>query len=269
MKNLLKGKKIISSFLVVLLLMISTNIPVFADSAIKNSVTIDGYIFNVVQKDVKKVVLTYDDNVGNYTFSLDRNTSEIKASIKEKVKSKSAFLSSSLSNSKKEYIFTIDDYYGEGDLDILKITDISNGIIYDTSSSENYRMVFTIPLGIPLGEAAIKALLAIGAAILVGNVAYTLAEEIAYELTKEDFRYYAAILKNKKVYIGGAYDYAKALRVVRADNPEKGVFATSLTYAIGLAGKNYRGPENHGGGSGYWDHIHAYMHPKTHIWFFG
>lgn len=97
------------------------------------------------------------------------------------------------------------------------------------------------------------------------------AEYSAEALKRQNqYRYYAAVLRNNAVYVGGALTTPAARTAAYSNTSGGTVLATTFSYATGLTGNSYRGPENHGSGSGYWSHIHAVRGGtayKAHIWY--
>lgn len=155
--------------------------------------------------------------------------------------------------------------------------DFSSVVLVNESTGDEYslnpdtRLAYIIPVGIPLLTAAIEALLVAGSAIIIAGVVYTMVEEVAEALKRQNnYYYYAAVLRNDAVYVGGGLTRAQAQPLAYTNDSRGKILATSLSYARGLVGNLYKGPESHGGGEGYWNHIHAKRGSvtySTHIWY--
>lgn len=259
--------KIISIILsLVMMLSMTAAEPVFAQG--NQSITINGYTFKIVNKDLDGVKLTYSDEDNDYIFYLERQNASGKADV---VVHKTNLLERS--NITSDYIINFDEaveYSSDTD-------DFSSAVLVDEATGDEYslnpnsRIAFVIPIGIPLLTAAIEALLAAGAVILIAGVAYTVVEEVAEALKRQkQYRYYEAILRNKAVYVGGGLSTSVARPLAYTDDSTGKILATSLSYARGLVSNSYRGPERNGASSGYWWHIHAKTASKeykTHIWY--
>ncbi len=156
--------------------------------------------------------------------------------------------------------------------------DVENVILYDENTGmeyllkENSRIALSVPVGIPLTVAALEALLLAGGVVIIAGIAYTIVEEVALALKRQkQYKYYSAVLRNDAVYVGNALS-DKSAKALAYTNDENGtVLATSYSYAIGLVGNSFEGPENHGSSSGYWYHIHAKAgvnsRHKAHVWY--
>lgn len=229
-------------------------------------ITVNGYNFVVLRNNINSVLLEYDNNTDTYTFELNKNTNEIEIISKE-TDNLTRSLSAENFQLKLDNNFNYTSDNKTGNLELLNKSD---GVSYnlDINENPNTRLAFIIPLGIPLLYAALEALLAVGMAIVIGGVVYTLAEEVAQELKKQNtYKYYAAVLKSDGVYVGGGLETYEAKAIATTNSSTNGVMALSFSYARGLCGGSYRGPENHGSGSGWWDHIHMTGY-KAHIWFY-
>jgi len=240
--------------------------------AVRDSIVIDGYTFSILQSDVDGVLLETREGSTIYTFSLNRHTAEIGISVAER----NLFGRSSTADTYKLTVNDYIDYCAAGDFEGLTLIDIASGQSYDLDLLDNPdqispNAVFLIPIGIPLLHAALMALLAAGAAIIIGGVIFTLAESIAQELRRQNqFRYYAAVLRSNQVWIGGGLSSSQALSRANTNDRVNGVMATSESFARGLVSPNFTGPENHGAGSGFWSHYHLGRRPNerhAHVWF--
>jgi hypothetical protein len=258
-------KRIISFMLSLVMLFSVNSIQIFAQGA--QNITVDGYTFEVINKDINGVTLAYSDNTAEYIFYLDKQNSSGKSEIDI---SQTSLLSRSEESSdyKIEFDENVEYSCDTKDFSSAMLVDEMTGEEY--SLNQNSRFAFVIPIGIPLLTAAIEALLVVGGAVIIAGVAYTIVEEVAEALKRQKtYRYYAAVLRNNAVYVGGGLETAAAKSLAYTNDSKGTVLATSLSYAKGLVGNSYRGPENHGSTSGYWSHIHAKngsVTYKAHIW---
>ncbi len=260
-------KRILSFILsLVMLFSMTATTQVFAQE--DHSITINGYTFEVVGKDIDGVKLAYSDGSDNYIFYLDRQNISGKAEV---VVSKTNLMSRNNIASDYKIIFDETVEYTSD------TNDFSSAVLVDETTEDEYslnpnsRLAFLIPVGIPLVTAAIEALLVTGAAIIIAGVAYTVVEEVAEALKRQNnYNYYAAVLRNNSVYVGNGLSKSAAKPLAYTNDHEGKILATSFSYARGLVGNSYKGPENHGSGSGYWNHIHAKsgsVKYDTHIWY--
>ena len=250
-------KKVLSLFFV-FAIVFNTSINVFASNN-EESIIIDGYYFKIISKDWKGVKLSYSDQSGNYIFYLDKKDSNEDAVVEiTKVNAIQTYSESNnlVSNYQIKFDKNIEYTEDTNDFSSTMLIDQENGREYRLDPKS--RIAFVIPVGIPLVAAAIEALLAVGGVILIAGVAYTLAEEVVEALKKQNkYKYYAAVLRKNAVYVGGGLTTSQAKPLAYSNDSKGTIFATSFSYARGLAGNSYRGPENHGSTEGYWPHIHA------------
>lgn len=263
-------KKVLSLFLV-FAIVFNTSINVFASNN-EESIIIDGYYFKIIIKDWKGVKLSYSDQSGNYIFYLDKKDSNEDAVVEiTKVNAIQTYSESNnlVSNYQIKFDKNIEYTEDTNDFSSTMLIDQENGREYRLDPKS--RIAFVIPVGIPLVAAAIEALLAVGGVILIAGVAYTLAEEVVEALKKQNkYKYYAAVLRKNAVYVGGGLTTSQAKPLAYSNDSKGTIFATSFSYARGLAGNSYRGPENHGSTEGYWPHIHARSYTfdyEAHIWY--
>lgn len=86
-------------------------------------------------------------------------------------------------------------------------------------------------------------------------------------------KYYVAILYAGDVWVALSNPISKAgfaKYILAANHPQVGIFATTKTYARGLAGNYPYGPERHDRGSdyeSYYWHYHNNLYPHAHIWY--
>lgn len=248
----------------IMLVMMSN--PVYAQTP--QRITVDDFNFEVLSKNLKGVQLAYSDESGYYVFNLNKQNANGEAEIE-------ISHINTLSRSRSVNYYQI---YFDKQIEYTSQTqNLAGTILVDENTGNEYslntnsRFAFVIPVGIPLLAAAVEALLLVGGVIIIAGVAYTVVEEVAEELKKQKtYRYYAAALRNNEVYVGGALSTASAKALAYSNDKTGTVLATSFSYAKGLVGNSYRGPENHGSGSGYWDHIHAKNGTgsySAHIWY--
>lgn len=260
------AKKVLSLFLCFVMVFSFTITQAFAQDA--ETISVDGYVFQVIEKDIKGVTLQYNDGLNDYTFYLDKQDSEGKSQIDI---SYVDLLSRTKSPSEYKIIFDENMEYTPNTQDFSSTVLVDENENKEYNINPNSRLAFLIPVGIPLIEAAIKALLAVGAAIIIAGVAYTIVEEVAQELRRQkEYRYYVAVLRNNAVYVGGGLQTSSAKSLAYSNDGKGTVLATNFSYAKGLVGNSFYGPENHGSSSGYWSHIHARsgsVRYKAHIWF--
>lgn len=98
------------------------------------------------------------------------------------------------------------------------------------------------------------------------------AEEAVYNMKRQRHYYYPAVLYRDEVWVASVeIDRNTALEILKFNSKVAGVFAISDSRARGLCSSlgQIRGPENHGAGSGYWDHYHAVSFKNAHCWFAG
>jgi len=112
-------------------------------------------------------------------------------------------------------------------------------------------------------------LLAAGA-IIIGGVAYIVAEEAAAAAKRQNtYKYFDAVLRNNKVFVGNGISTNAAKGVMKLNSKTVGIFAISNSYARGLCaslgGTNFH--TAHGSTSGFWDHYHCNLYPDAHCWF--
>lgn len=234
----------------------------------QQTINVSGYNFEVLDKDINGVKLGYSDDDGDYVFYLDKQNTSGKANIEIE---KTNPLARNDSTENYQIIFDESAEYSPEAINFSStiLVDENSGAEY--SLNENSRLAFIIPLGIPLIAAAIEALLIVGGVVIIAGIAYTIVEEVAEALKRQNqYRYYAAVLRNNAVYVGGALTTPAARTAAYSNTSGGTVLATTFSYATGLTGNSYRGPENHGSGSGYWSHIHAVRGGtayKAHIWY--
>lgn len=256
----------ILSFALSILLLITMTISAYAQE--QQTINVNGYNFEVLDKDINGVKLGYSDGNGDYVFYLNKQNTSNKANIEIE---KTNPLGRNDSIEHYQIIFAENAEYS------AETINFSSTVLVDENSGDRYslnedsRLAFVIPLGIPLLVAAIEALLVVGGVVIIAGIAYTVVEEVAEALKRQNqYRYYAAVLRNNAVYVGGALTTPAARAAAYSNTSGGTVLATSFSYATGLTGNSYRGPENHGSGSGYWSHIHAVRGGtayKAHIWY--
>lgn len=260
-------KKIISLIMVLIMVIVSSANLSYAKE--QQTVTVNGYTFNIIDHNIDNIKLSYTDDNGNYVFNLNKNGIDGKSSIQ---------IIQENNNKRGNLIDTYEVRFDKTVNYTSSTKDLSNTILINSDTGEEYTLnpnaKFAIPLGIPLGMAAIQALLIVGSAIVIAGIVYIIAEEIAQSLQKQkQYYYYNAILYNNSVYIGGALTKNAAKAAAYTDNQNGTIMAVSFQYARGLTGNNFIGPENHGAGDGWWLHIHAVkannQRYKAHIWYLG
>lgn len=261
-------KRIFSFMLSLVMLFSLTTTQVSAQET--QNITVDGYTFEVISKDIDGVTLSYNDNTEEYVFYLDKQNELGKAEVDIDI-SQTSLLSRSEESSDYKIKFDENVEYTSDTEDFSSATLVDETTGEEYSLNPNSRFAFAIPVGIPLLAAAIEALLAVGGAIIIAGVVYTVVEEVAEALKRQKtYRYYAAVLRKNAVYVGGGLETTPAKALAYSNDSKGTVLATSFSYAKGLVGNSYRGPENHGSSSGYWSHIHAKkgsVSYKAHIWY--
>jgi hypothetical protein len=262
-----KIKKIFSIVLTFVILF-STSMNAFA----KNSPTVisyNGYVIKVSQNDSSTVKVIYEEGNNKYTMTFNKSSRDINLIISnDNVFSKNITNDLASNNTYKVNISNADPSKEEiSDFSIVS----DNGKTYNFSSQMMQPMVaFAIPIGIALGEALIQALLLVAGAVIIGGVAYVIAEEAVAVIKKQKtYNYYDAVLRNDGVYIGNGISTNSAKGVMALNSRSTGVFATTASYARGLCASlgGYRYDPAHGASSGYWDHYHCNLYPKAHCWY--
>lgn len=258
----------IFSFIVSLTVLFSMTSATQVYAQEKQNIIVDGYTFEIVSKNAEEVKLVYRDECNEYIFYLNRKNIFGKVNM---VISKTNLLSRRdvTSDYKVNFDETVEYNADTADFSSVVLVDESTGDEY--SLNPDTRLAYIIPVGIPLLAAAIEALLVAGSAIIIAGVVYTMVEEVAEALKRQNnYQYYAAVLREGAVYVGGGLTRTQAQSLAYTDDSSGKILATSLAYARGLVGNSYRGPEIHGGGEGFWNHIHAkrgYVTYLTHIWY--
>lgn len=261
--------RFLSFMLVVVILVSATTTSVFAED--NQTVTVNGYTFEILNDDWENTQIAYNDGNETYIFTLNKmNTSDETAIEIHKTNT----LARSVVRSSYEVNFDkIEKCYADTvNISDITLVDSQTGVVYELN--ENARAAFLIPVGVGLTAAAIEALLAIGAAVIIGGVAYVVVEEVAEGLKKQtEYRYFRACIDKKlnAVVVGDGIRTALAQSFAHTENKNGEVLATSLSYAKGITGGSYCPPENHGTGNGYWYHIHV-LKPSgarfgAHIWY--
>lgn len=256
-------KKIIS--LVMTLVIIFTLPANLSYAEEQQTITVDGYSFDIINHDVDRIKLHYSDDSGNYTFYLNKNDTDGKSSIQ---------ITQENLTKRNNSIDTYEVKFDETVNYTLSKKDLSNTILINSYTGERYTLNPNARFAVPLGVAAIQALLIVGGAVIIAGVVYIIVDEIAQSLQKQkQYYYYDAILYNNSVYISNALTRNAAKAAAYTDNQNGTVMAVSFQYAKGLTGNNFIGPENHGAGDGWWSHIHAVkankQKYKAHIWYLG
>lgn len=261
--------KFLSFMLVVAILVSTTTSNVFAKE--EQTIIVDGYTFEILNDDWQNTQIAYNDGTEAYVFTLNKMNASDEAAIE--INKMNTLARSVVSSSYEVNFDKIEKCYADTvNISDITLVDSQTGTVYELN--ENARAAFLIPVGVGLTAAAIEALLAIGAAVIIGGVAYVIVEEVAQDLKKQkEYRYFRACIDKKldKVVVGDGIRTAYAQSLARTENEDGEVLATSLSYAKGITGGSHCLPEVHGMGTGYWYHIHV-LKPSgerfgAHIWY--
>lgn len=144
----------ILSFALSILLLITMTISAYAQE--QQTINVNGYNFEVLDKDINGVKLGYSDGNGDYVFYLNKQNTSNKANIEIE---KTNPLGRNDSIEHYQIIFAENAEYS------AETINFSSTVLVDENSGDRYslnedsRLAFVIPLGIPLLAAAIEALL--------------------------------------------------------------------------------------------------------------
>ena len=268
-------RKLVSLLLVIGLVFSCVVFP--ASFTAPEGMCIDEYEFTVLENNIERTIIQYiNDDTGTICiFELDKQNGEGKAEINV---SGEVFDSSMRSISLENHVILLDDdiEYGMNEeitMSGVEMVDVNSGEIYDLGVEPGSRAAFAIPYGIPLITKAIEALLLVGSAVIIAGVAWTMAESIANELTRQtQYRYWNAKIINGAVYLGGGLSSLAAKSLAFCDDSKGTVMAQTGSYARGILGNLYDGPEIDSLGGGYWPHYHVKKNNSTrykaHVWYF-
>lgn len=122
-------------------------------------------------------------------------------------------------------------------------------------------VVAALPVGIALG-ASVGALMAAGALILVGGVAYVAVSKIASNVRTRSYNYYKAIRHDSKLYVGNGIGRTSAVMRLFygsdtwSDSQSRAKSITSEASLRKHGSKNPIGPERDQNKNGYYRHYH-------------
>lgn len=263
-----KIKSIISIVLSFVMLLNMTS-AAFAKST-STQLSYNGYDIKEIQNNFNVVKVSHVSDTGTqYVMTFNKINRNIDLAITDTdVMARSAFSDQSLSEKYRVLVDEADPT--EGEVSAFSLVSADGKEYNISNNSIQPRAAFLIPIGIALGEALIQALLLAAGAIIIGGVAYVVAEEAAAVAKKQKtYKYFDAVLRNNKVFVGNGISTNAAKGVMKLNSKTVGVFATSASYARGLCSSlgGYRFDTAHGSSSGYWDHYHCNLYPNAHCWF--
>ncbi len=262
-------KKTISFILVIVTFVSSMTTSVFGQQA--SIITVDGYTFEVLSNNFDETEILYNDDGESYIFTLNKMNSVDETPIEI-----SKFDTTTRSGAVSNYTLHFDENveYTPENMDISSVVLVDKDTNDEYPLNPNVRVVWALPVGIALTEAAVAALLEISAAIVIGGVACIVLEEAYAEIKKQKkYKYFRGYLRNNAVYAGDGIRKELAQDLAQTEDRTGTVIATTYSYATGITNGSHTNRENHGSGSGYWDHIHK-LKPNgerfgAHIWILG
>lgn len=268
--------KKLTSVLLIIAMLFTYSTSVFASEK-PNNITFNGYTFDVITDNIAEAQVCYTENDTQYIATFDKNSREISMEIignnsKKVIPSNSNLLNEN--SNREKYKITVDDFDNKN-IKGIKLIDTNNRVynLDDPNNNEQVtpQFVWTIPIGIKIGEALIAVLLTLARAIVIGSIAYVIAEEAISLLDRNTYYYFTAVLENNAVYIGPGLWTSQAQTRMALNQRTNGVFAISDNYARGLCasvqcGGVSRGPEGESS-AGYWLHYHCKKYPNAHCWF--
>lgn len=251
------------SILLTFIMLINMSSTAFAEN-IQKVISVDGYTFSVEQNDEKAATVSYVEDEKTYRLSFDKTRHTIDLEISDS-------LSRNISGEATEHYSVFVDEADPNTREIEGVSLVSSdGMEYDLSTSQS-RIGFVLPIGIAISYALVEALLIISCAIIIGGVAYIVAEQAMSAIKKQsEYKYYQAVIRTGSIYIGNGISTPTAKSVMGRNSKTDGVFAVSAQYARGLCDSlgGYRFDPAHGSTSGFWDHYHCTIYPNAHCWYF-
>jgi hypothetical protein len=281
-----------TSLVLVVALLLSTFVPSFAAAEALSyaiptkTIIVDDYVFNVT-KTIDYVSVTYQEGNIEYTATLDKLENKVYLEVAQNAVNRVA-----TEQSNNGLIFEVHgnstEEKGLTDLRLIYYDEVSNNELVINIESEEQEIVFleglertdeavnraawVIPIGLSLAQAIVKALLAAGMALLIGNVAYIIASEAADNIRKQKtYNYYTALRQNNAIWIGNGISATAAADILKLNNSFDGVMAKTrdiavkLTKGHGLGGFSH--DEAHGTGDLFWYHLHPRKYPSSHLWY--
>ncbi|ROR21214.1 hypothetical protein EDD66_1221 [Mobilisporobacter senegalensis] len=251
-----KAKRIISLMLILSLILIP-NVSIISKAADLTSDVQNNY--QIISNTNKEIIVQYDSNNTIYIATFDKSTREISLLVDS-------------NDIEKEFDVDIESYSEKEGVEGITLID-ENNTKYNLNNNE-ISASFAIPIGIDITAALLELLLLLGRALIIGGIAYVAAEEVTLELERQDrYQYYLAYLdyNTSTVFVGDGCSRQSAIMRMQMNSKQSGIMAVSSSYARGLCSSLglLIGPENHGAGSGYWNHFHGSAYRNAHCWYIG
>lgn len=263
---MLKIKKFISKLLVLSIILLSIPRNVLAEENFSNNnFYLDGYNITVIENTDKFIKVKTKENDKEYILELDLIDNEFKLNTLDK-------------NSRDIQDVIVEEANNDTILAKVSDGDIHDGFTIDTQQEKDpYDDKIAIVVGSGAAAAAlIKAILALGAVVIVGGATWYTASKVISRLKRDQpqIHYYTARLYNGNVLIGSAIK-SKSSAAARLKS-QGDVFAISSGYAYDACKsaspiKSVSSRQKHGSGNSQYYHYHAMLTPKvqmkSHCWY--
>lgn len=264
---MIKFSKRLLSVILVLALMMAMSATAFAKSPVlKDKIVVDGYTFTAELNTPYMTAVSYVDEDGSkYLMTFDKVTRAIELEVMDAATVQGRTLAS-VSTSEK-YSVNVED--------ADPVAGVVSGISFssegqaksDDTMSPNF--AFLIPLGIPIAEALVQALLALALAYVIGGVAWIVISEAAAAIKSQNtYQYYAAEIRYDQLLVGPAIPIAQARLELSFNTWYSGVIATNQANALALlatCGGGFWDPPH--GGADYLPHYHPNLYTASHLWY--